>query len=347
MDKLSYELAGVNISAGNEAVARIKTKVERTFSRQVIGGLGGFGALYDLKDLLHDYKQPVMVQSIDGVGTKTIVARMAGKFDTLGHDLLSATSNDILVMGAKTLTLLDYIANDKLDPNIIEQLLSGMCQACIEHNVSLIGGETAEMPDTYLPGEHDLVGIVTGIVDRDKIISGANIQAGDKVYAFASSGLHTNGYSLARALFFKTAGFSVDSYIPELSQNLGEVLLAPHINYAKPIHASLEQAIEIKGMAHITGGGLIENIPRILPKNCMVEIKKGSWPDLAIFHVMQEIGGISDYEMFRTFNMGVGLVLIMAEASFKPMQNVLKAYPEFKLYCIGEVVPGNQTVRIN
>ncbi|MDF2530289.1 MAG: purM [Gammaproteobacteria bacterium] len=245
MSRTTYEAAGVNISAGNEAVKRIKHKVEKTFSPAVMGGLGGFGALYDLKDLLQGYAHPVLVQSIDGVGTKTIVAKMAGKYDTLGHDLLSATSNDILVLGAKTLTLLDYIANDKLDPAVIEQLVSGMCKACIEHGVSLVGGETAEMPDTYLPGEHDLVGIVTGIVDKNNIIDGSSIKPGDKVYAFASSGLHTNGYSLARTLFFKQAGFKIDSYIPELKQTLAEALLAPHINYAKPVHACLNQGIRV------------------------------------------------------------------------------------------------------
>ncbi|MDF2940258.1 MAG: purM [Gammaproteobacteria bacterium] len=346
MKTVTYNEAGVNISAGNEAVERIKAKVERTFSPNVIGGLGGFGALYDLKPLLENYVRPVMVQSIDGVGTKTIVARMAGKYDSLGYDLLSATSNDILVMGARTLTLLDYIANDKLNPDIIEELVAGMCKACLEHNVSLVGGETAEMPDTYLPGEHDLVGIVTGLVDYNKIIDGSNIKLGDKVYAFASSGLHTNGYSLARNLFFKQAGLNIDSYVSELGQSVAEALLASHINYANPVHACLGQGIEIKGMAHITGGGLIENIPRVLPKGCMVEIKKGTWPELALFQFMQNLGNIPEHEMFRTFNMGVGMVLILDEKMASPMKKVLEHFPSFKLYQIGEVVPGEPSLRI-
>ncbi|MDO8954472.1 MAG: phosphoribosylformylglycinamidine cyclo-ligase [Gammaproteobacteria bacterium] len=342
MSSITYESAGVNISAGNEAVERIKAKVEKTFSANVIGGLGGFGALYDLKALVQHYDHPVLCQSIDGVGTKTIVARMAGKFDTLGYDLLSATSNDILVMGARTLTLLDYIANDKLQPSIIEELVGGMCAACIEQGVSLVGGETAEMPDTYMPGEHDLVGIVTGIVDKSKIIDGARIKPGDKVYAFASSGLHTNGYSLARALFFKMAKFKIDAYIPELQQTLAEALLAPHINYAKPIHASLDKSIDIKGMAHITGGGLIDNIPRVLPNDCAVEIALSRCPTLPIFKLMQEIGSIPQLEMYRSFNMGVGLVIIMDEKSAMAMQSVLQTYPKFILYHIGEVVPGKR-----
>ena len=271
---IDYKAAGVDIHAGNEAVKRIKKSVESTFSSAVLTDIGSFGALYDLKAIMQTYQHPVLVQSIDGVGTKTIVARMMNKFDTLGMDLVSATTNDIIVMGAKPLTLLDYIANDRLNPDIVEQLISGMVTACRENHISLVGGETAEMPGTYLPGEHDLVGIITGIVEKDKVILGKNIAPGDTVLAFASSGLHTNGYSLARKLLFEIGGYSIDSYLQECQRSVGEVLLEPHINYTRPVLHLLQQNVPIKGMAHITGGGLLENIPRILPNGCRVEINQ-------------------------------------------------------------------------
>ncbi|MBV8803040.1 MAG: phosphoribosylformylglycinamidine cyclo-ligase, partial [Gammaproteobacteria bacterium] len=255
MTAIDYKSAGVDIHAGNEAVNRIKQSVESTFTKQVLTPLGSFGAMYDLQPIFQNYTHPVLVQSIDGVGTKTIVARMMNKFDTLGIDLVSATANDIIVLGAKPLTLLDYIANDTLQPNIIEQLVSGMVLACRENEISLIGGETAEMPGTYLPGEHDLAGVITGIVEKDKAILGNNIKPGDIVFAFASSGLHTNGYSLARKLCFNVANWSIDHYVPELQCTIGEALLKPHINYTRPILHLLNNNIPIKGMAHITGGG--------------------------------------------------------------------------------------------
>ena len=201
MNKIDYKSAGVDIDAGNEAVEKIKDGVKSTFSKNVLTGLGSFGSLYNLRPLLEKYKNPVLVQSIDGVGTKTIIARKLNKFDTIGIDLLSACANDILVMGAKPITFLDYIANDKLKPNRIEEIVSGMIKACKETNVSLVGGETAEMPDTYLPGEHDLVGVITGVVDNDKIITGDTIMPGDAILGLPSNGLHTNGFSLARKLF--------------------------------------------------------------------------------------------------------------------------------------------------
>lgn len=341
---IDYAAAGVNISAGNEAIRRIKRHVQSTFSPYVLNDLGGFGALYDLGWLSKHYQHPVMVQSIDGVGTKTIVARMAGRFDTLGQDLLSATSNDILVLGAKTLTLLDYIANDKLDPAVIESLVKGMAQACCEHEVSLVGGETAEMPATYLPGEHDLVGVVTGIVDKNKIIDGRRIKPGDKLFGLSSSGLHTNGYSLARKLFFEVGGYQIDSYIPDLQQTAADALLTPHLNYAKPIHAALDAGIDIKGMAHITGGGLTENIPRVLPTGCSVEIKLDSWPTLPVFKLLQGLGDVSHAEMYRTFNMGIGLVVIADGDTELALRKILQSHPNFYLHSIGVVVSGDGEV---
>lgn len=344
MTTVDYKTAGVDIAAGNEAVKRIKCAVESTFSRDVLTGIGSFGALYDLRSLLTEYKHPVLVQSIDGVGTKIIVARMLNKFGTIGMDLVSATTNDIIVLGAKPLTLLDYIANDKLHPEIIEQIISGMVKACRENAISLVGGETAEMPGTYLAGEHDLVGVITGVVDKDKAILGKDIVPGDSVFAFTSSGLHTNGYSLARKLFFDVGQWQVDAYLQELQSTVGEVLLAPHINYTRPVLHALAQNIAIKGMAHITGGGLLENIPRILPKGCKVEIKKDTWPQQPLFEVLRQLGQLDDKEMYRTFNMGVGLVMIGAAHIGDLLRAALQKFPEFKLYEIGRVVAGEPEV---
>lgn len=310
---ISYADAGVNISAGNEAVNRIKGPVASTFSPHVLGGIGGFGAMFDLKAALAPFDHPVMVQSIDGCGTKTIVARMAGNFANLGHDLLSACANDILVLGATPLTLLDYIASDRLNPDTIQTIIQSLCDACKENGVSLVGGEMAEMPDTYLPGEHDVVGIVTGVVDKDKIIDGSAVKPGDKVYGFASSGLHTNGFSLARKVFFDIAKHNIDDYVDALSMTVAEALLAPHINYNNPVHALINSGVQISGMAHITGGGLVENIPRVLPAGCGVEIKKGSWDILPVFEYMQDVAKIDELEMHRTFNMGIGWIIIAPE----------------------------------
>ncbi len=342
MSKIDYKSAGVDIDAGNEAVDRIKDGVKSTFTSNVLTGLGGFGSLYDLKPILEKYDHPVMVQSIDGVGTKIIIARKLGKFDTIGIDLLSAAANDILVMGARPLTFLDYIANDKLKPKIVEEIVSGMVKACKETGVSLVGGETAEMPDTYLPGEHDLVGVITGVVEKDKIITGEIIQPGDVVLGLPSNGLHTNGYSFARKLFFEIGGYNVNDTIPELEKSVGLTLLEPHINYTNHVFSALNQNINIKGVAHITGGGLLENIPRILPDGCCVEIRKGSWPAIPVFNVMKSIGNVDEEEMYRTFNMGIGMVFIVNPNDKDSVKNVLKILTN--VYDIGSVVNGEKHV---
>lgn len=346
MMNIDYKSAGVDIQAGNEAVKRIKKSVESTFSKAVLTDIGSFAALYDLKALMQEYQHPVMVQSIDGVGTKTIIARMMNKYDTLGMDLVSSTTNDIIVLGAKPLTLLDYIANDKLNPEIVVQLVSGMVKACKENNISLVGGETAEMPGTYLPGEIDLVGVITGVVEKDKAILGKNIKPGDVVLAFASSGLHTNGYSLARKLCFDVAQYSIDKYVPELQRTIGESLLEPHINYTRPVRHLLQQDVAIKGMAHITGGGLLENIPRILPEGCSVEIHKKSWPEQALFSLLCGLGHLKEEESYRTFNMGVGLVMIVDAGMVDNVRMALRNYPAFKLFEIGNVVQGERKVSL-
>lgn len=343
---VNYKTAGVDIEAGNETVRRIKQAVESTFTPPVLTGIGSFGAMFDLKDILRDYQHPVLVQSIDGVGTKIMIAKMMGKFDTIGMDLVSATTNDIIVLGAKPLTLLDYIANDKLKPSIVEQIIHGMAKACRENEIALVGGETAEMPGTYLPGEHDLAGIITGVVEKEKAILGKDIQVGDIVVAFPSSGLHTNGYSLARKLFFDVHNYTVHSHLPELNMTLGEALLAPHINYTRPVLHMLSNQVAIKGMAHITGGGVLENIPRILPANTSVEIKRSACPVLPIFKIMQALGNLDSDEMYRTFNMGIGLIMIIAPNELSNMQKSLAGFPEFPLYEIGMVTEGQQDVRL-
>ena len=337
---MDYKSAGVDIDAGNEAVELIKKGVRSTFTTNVLTGLGSFGSLYDLKSILDDYENPVLVQSIDGVGTKAIIARKLGKFNTIGVDLLSACANDILVMGARPLTFLDYIANDKLMPDTIEEIVAGMVQACRDTGVSLVGGEMAEMPDTYLPGEHDLVGVITGVVEKDKIITGEAIHPGDVVLGLLSSGLHTNGYSLARKLFFEIGGYDVNDTIPELEKSVGLTLLEPHINYTNHVFAVLDKEIGVKGIAHITGGGLVENIPRILPDGCCVEIHKGSWPGVPIFNVMQSIGNVDENEMYRAFNMGIGMIIIAAPDQVNSIKKIIDVHE------IGFVVAGENQVNI-
>ena len=337
---MDYKSAGVDINAGNKAVENIKKSVRSTFTTNVLTGLGGFGSLYDLKSIIDDYENPVLVQSIDGVGTKAIIARKLRKFNTIGVDLLSACANDILAMGARPLTFLDYIANDKLRPDIIEEMVNGMVDACLDTGVSLVGGETAEMPDTYLPGEHDLVGVITGVVEKNKIITGQAIHPSDVVLGLRSSGLHTNGYSLARKLFFEIGGYDVNDTIPELEKSIGLTLLEPHINYTNNIFSLLDKDIEVKGIAHITGGGLIENIPRILPDGCCVEIHKGSWPAVPIFNVMQSIGNVDENEMYHAFNMGIGMIIIAAPDQVNSIKKIVDVHE------IGFVSAGENQVNI-
>ena len=293
-----------------------------------------------LKSIIKKYEHPVLVQSIDGVGTKTIIARKLNKYDTIGIDLLSAAANDIIVMGARPVTFLDYIANDKLKPSVIKEIISGMVMACKNSNVSLIGGETAEMPDTYLPGEHDLVGVITGLVEKDKIISGDLISAGDVLLGLPSSGLHTNGYSLARKVFFDIGGYGINDRLDGLNSSIGLTLLEPHINYTNDVFELLDRDINIKGMAHITGGGLVENIPRILPKNCMAIINKDAWNVLPVFNAIQSIGSIDESEMFRTFNMGIGMICIVSSDDVSSIKQLISVRE------IGEIVSGDGGVKV-
>ncbi len=338
MKKIDYKSAGVDIDAGNQAVVLIKDSVKSTFNKNVLTDIGSFGSLYNLKNAIANYDHPVLVQSIDGVGTKTIIARKMEKYNTIGIDLVSACCNDIIVMGAHPLTFLDYIANDKLNPMIIKEIVGGMAAACRENNIALVGGETAEMPDTYLSGEHDLVGVITGIVDKKNIIDGSKIRKGDVVLGLPSTGLQTNGYSLARKLFFEVGQYKVYDTLPDLDKSIGETLLAPSYIYNNFIQLLLKDKIQINGMAHISGGGLVENIPRILSSDCAIEIKKDSWPVLPVFKVMQEIGNIDENEMYRTFNMGIGMVLVVPYTVKQKMFSILKG--KIAVYEIGKIIQG-------
>ena len=348
MSKIDYKGAGVDIDAGNESVERIKKHVQKTQTPNVLTGLGSFGSLFSLKDIVNDYDDPVLVQSIDGVGTKTIVANMAHRYENLGRDLFAAACNDIVVMGAKPLTFLDYVAFDKLSPAILEELVSGMASACAECGVALVGGETAEMPNVYLKDEIDVVGIITGVVEKDKIINGATITAGDKVYALNSSGLHTNGFSLARKILFDIGGYGIDDTPAELGgKTVGESLLEYHINYTNPVQSALQNNVTIKGMAHITGGGVMENIPRILPDGLTVELDTQTWHTPPIFDLIQKTGDVDSLEMHRAFNMGVGLVFIGDASIENDLKNTLQSYPDLVCTTIGTVIKGDEVQLLN
>jgi phosphoribosylformylglycinamidine cyclo-ligase len=340
----TYAEAGVDIEAGNETVRRIKDKVKRTHTGAVLTNIGSFGSLFDLKEILTSYKQPILVQSIDGVGTKILVAEMAGSYRGVGHDIVNHCSNDIVAMGAKPITFLDYVAQSKLDPAIMEEIVSGMAEACQVAGIALIGGETAEMPGVYMPGQHDIAGSITGIVEKDKIITGKDIAAGDVVLGLSSNGLQTNGFSLARKVFFEK-GFDINSNFPELGEKtLGEALLEVHQNYAPAILNLIDHGIKIKGIAHITGGGFLENIPRVLSGVLNAEISLGTWPVLPIFNLIQSLGGVDQEEMFRVFNMGIGIVLVVSPENADATMEKLAEYTEFKTYKIGVVAPGDKKV---
>lgn len=339
-----YTQSGVNIDAGNESVRRIKDDVASTHTKAVLTGIGSFGGLYDIGEILKSYKNPVLVQSIDGVGTKLSVARMMNKYDTVGEDIVNHCCDDLLAMGARSLTFLDYVAHDKLDPSVMEAMVGGMAKACRENSVSLIGGETAEMPGVYAQGEHDIAGCITGVVEKDKIITGASIQEGDIILGFPSSGLHTNGFSLARKLLFTIAGHKVDEVVGDLGESVGEALMKVHINYSVPVLAMLDKDIDIRGIAHITGGGFIENIPRVLPESLDAEITKGTWTILPIFSYLQKIGNVPEEEMYRVFNMGIGLILIVPQSEKVKIETILKDFPDYQIFEIGKIIKGSKKV---
>ena len=336
----AYSQSGVNIEAGNEVVRQIKDIVKATHTPNVLAGIGSFGALYDISDIAKSYKNPVLVQSVDGVGTKLMVAKLANDYSRVGADIVNHSANDIVCMGAKGITFLDYVAHEKLDTNIMAEIMRGMAQACLDGGISLIGGETAEMPGTYLAGEHDIAGAITGVVEKDKIITGEKVAVGDAVIGLSSSGLHTNGYSLARKAFFDTAKLTVNDTYEGLGETIGEALLKVHLNYAPAVLRVLDAGVQVNAIAHLTGGGFIENIPRVLPKTVNVQIKKGTWPVLPVFQAIIQIENVPESDQYRAFNMGIGMVLVVPQTEKARVMEMLANEKEFKPYEIGEIVVG-------
>lgn len=339
----AYKKAGVDIAAGNEAVERMKKHVKRTFRPEVLTELGGFGALFGLnKD---KYEEPVLVSGTDGVGTKLKLAFAMDKHDTIGIDAVAMCVNDVVVAGAEPLFFLDYLATGKILPEKIEAIVAGISEGCVQAGCALIGGETAEMPGMYTDGEYDIAGFTVGIADKKKIIDGSSIQAGDVVLGLASSGVHSNGFSLVRKLLLEDKGYKLDQTIDELGGRLGDVLLTPTRIYVKQVLALLEK-VQVKGMAHITGGGFLENIPRVLPEHVNAHIEYGSWPILPIFQLMQRDGAISNNDMFRTFNMGIGMVIVVSAEQASEAEAILNGLGE-SVYRIGTITPGESIVTFN
>lgn len=340
--QLTYRDAGVDIDAGNYSVQLIKESVKSTYRPEVLGDLGGFGGLFALNS--GKYKEPVLVSGTDGVGTKLRLAFMLDKHDTIGQDAVAMCVNDILVQGAEPLYFLDYLAVGKLEPEKVAAIVKGVAGACKESGCALIGGETAEMAGFYPDGEYDIAGFAVGIVDKANIITGEHIKAGDVLIGLPSSGVHSNGYSLVRKICFDVKGFKGDEYIEELGKTIGDELLTPTRLYPK-VCMPLTENFKINGMVHITGGGFYDNIPRVLPENCGVEVDSSAWERPAIFNLLKEWGNVAWPEMYRTFNMGIGMVLVVSADEVDKIQAHLAESNE-KSYVIGKVVEGSQEVVI-
>ena len=337
----SYEEAGVNLEAGYEGVRRIKKHVASTARTGVMGNIGAFGGMFDLSKL--GVAEPVLVSGTDGVGTKLKIAIEMDRHDTIGIDAVAMCVNDVLAQGAEPIFFLDYIALGINDPVKVEAIVSGVADGCRQAGCALVGGETAEMPGMYSEGEYDIAGFTVGIVDRPKAIDGSTIKAGDAVIGLASSGIHSNGFSLVRRLLLEQKGYSLTDKPAELEgRTLGDALIEPTRIYVKQILKLLE-SVSIKGMAHITGGGFIENIPRMLPEGVDVDINRGSWPVLPVFGLLQQAGSISDRDMYTTFNMGIGMVLVVPEAQAAQALEIAKAVGE-QAYRIGTVTEGSKVV---
>lgn len=340
MAPISYKSAGVDIQAGETLVERIKALARRTMRPEIREGIGGFAALFQVPR--DRYRDPMLVASTDGVGTKLKVAQAAGRHETVGIDLVAMSANDVATVGAEPLAFLDYFATGALDLDTAEAVLRGVAEGCAQAGCALIGGETAEMPDLYGPGEYDLAGFLVGVVERDRIIDGRRIAVGDAVIGVRSKGLHSNGFSLARRVFFDAAGWALDRHVPELGRTLGEELLTPTRIYVRTLAAVLE-AVPVRGIAHITGGGLPGNVPRILPEGCAVRLRRSAWTPPPIFGLIQRLGPVDPEEMYRVFNMGIGLVLIARPEDADPIAARAGASGDDALV-IGEVVPGNREV---
>lgn len=342
MEPVTYRDAGVDINASDAAKKRIRDLVRASFTPGVLSEIGGFGSLFRAD--FGSMKEPVLVSSADGVGTKLKIAFRTGIHNTVGYDLVSHCVNDILVQGARPLFFLDYLALAKVEPEVVAGIVEGMVRACKENQCALIGGETAEMPGFYAEGEYDVAGFIVGILDRPLLIDGSGIRPGDVVLGLPSVGLHTNGYSLARKLLLDGEGDSINRVIPELGRTVAQELLKPHRAYLSALEGLLGQSV-LKGLAHITGGGLLENIPRVLPDDCQVEIRLGSWPVLPVFGLMQRLGSLPHAEAYRVFNMGIGMVIICDPEHQGEIHRHLTAKGE-QVYEIGRVVAGPREVRL-
>lgn len=333
MGTLDYKGAGVDIDAGNEFVKRIGPLAQETFRKGVLGGLGGFGALFSLSGFR--FQEPVLVSSTDGVGTKLKIAFGSGQHSTVGIDLVAMCANDVVVQGAEPLFFLDYLATGRLEPNVHLEILRGIAEGCKQAGCALIGGETAELPGMYRAGEYDLAGFCVGIAERSALLDGSSVRPGDVLVGLASSGLHSNGYSLVRKLFLERLRWSLDRYVPELGKTLVEELLTPTRIYVKSLLRVLER-VRLRAMAHITGGGLVENLPRVLPPNCMAVIKKGAWDVPPIFTLIKEKGKISEKEMLRVFNNGIGMVLVVEQEELSKALELLRDSGE-KPFLMGQI----------
>lgn len=340
---ITYADAGVDISSGDRTKQRIKYLAQRTFNKQVLSEIGGFGGLFKLDTAR--YQNPVLVSSADGVGTKLKIAFQMNMHHTIGADLVNHCVNDIAVQAATPLFFMDYLAASKLDGDVAEKVVSGMADACRANGCALIGGETAQMPGFYHDGEYDLAGFIVGVAEREKIITGAGIRAGDLLIGLPSTGLHTNGYSLARKLFFQVAKYTPDQYVNELHDKAGVALMKTHRSYLNIIR-KLTAADLVVGMAHITGGGITENLPRILPKHVSACVELGSWPVLPIFDHLQTLGNVELVEMLRTFNMGIGLICVVPVEKYKRVKTLLDRANEPHAV-IGKIIKGDRHVLYN
>ena len=337
---VTYADAGVDITRANRTKQRIKYLAHKTFTKGVLSEIGGFGGLFSVDKT--KYADPILVSSVDGVGTKLKVAFEMDLHSTVGADLVNHCVNDIAVQGAAPMFFMDYLATGKLEPTIAEKIVEGIADACKHNGCALIGGETAEMPGFYPDGEYDLAGFIVGVVDREKIITGKDVQIGDIILGLPSNGLHTNGYSLARKLLFEVARYSPETYVNEIKNKVGNELMRTHKSYWAVLR-KLADAQCVAAMAHITGGGITENLPRVLPKGTAAAIELGAWPVLPIFEHLQQLGNVPQEEMLRTFNMGLGMLLVVPSAKFKKAQSVLERVGE-KSFTIGRIVKGERKV---
>jgi phosphoribosylformylglycinamidine cyclo-ligase len=329
--KTTYKDAGVDIDTANEFVERIKPSIKTTARKEVVSGIGGFGGLFHLNPI--NYKNPLLVSSTDGVGTKLRIAQLLDKHDTIGIDLVAMSVNDVVVQGAEPLFFLDYLSTGKIELEKSVNIIEGITEGCRQAGCTLLGGETAEMPGFYKAGEYDLAGFCVGVVEMDKLINGSTVSVSDRIIGLASSGLHSNGFSLARKVLLEKGNFNVNDKVPGLSKTIGLEMLEPTRIYVKPL-LNLFKNFNIKGLVHITGGGFYDNIPRIIPQSCRAVINKGSWEMPPVFSVIQKTGDVEEKEMFRVFNMGIGMMIIVSEKECEEVLNRLEVLGE-KAYQIG------------